>query len=529
MENQENGLESSQNILLANIDSVKEELLQLPNVLAVGIGIKESHGVFTGEISYRVFVTEKKSEAVLSKSKMVPSTINNIKTDVITPFVLKYRPGVCVPERRTLSQHRPLKAGIAISTTSTNYGTLGWFGTLDSDNSTVLLTNKHVLYDDNEGTDTRVLPTAQPQLGNPSKCCCCECGSDNVIGDSIVGIISTASPGVDCAIARINPAIAADIELVISNNATTEVLEVAGTAQAVVGETVRKIGARSGFTTGTVVHIGDTAVAGTDPAGTTITILPSQVLVIPATTETYQVRDDSPPSPAPPICKFAFSNSGDSGSVILNDSDQIVALLYAGDETTNSVDITFANNISNVLAAFASNGTPITLSTTPAGGRSDYKKTVPERKTIVKEEDLFNTRNPLEQIRRVNTSSQLHTLFELHHREVLALINYARPATVAWQRNQGPAYVAALARAAREENYKIPHEINNVSRKQLLLLLKKALLETGSEALKQDIIRYEKDIINSVTRGETIFELTEPLLMAGLLDHIPPNLSPTIV
>lgn len=49
----DDGLAREQDTLLAYLDSAKRELLQKPNTLAVGIGIKETDGQFTGEIAYR--------------------------------------------------------------------------------------------------------------------------------------------------------------------------------------------------------------------------------------------------------------------------------------------------------------------------------------------------------------------------------------------------------------------------------------------------------------------------------------------
>ena len=170
-------LAKSQDLLLANLEAAKRELLEKPNTLAVGIGIKESNGQFTDEISFRVYVTEKKSLAELAPQDAVPREVMGIKTDVVIPLQIKDRPDVCGTERRTLTKHRPLRAGIAISPDSTTYGTLGWFGVLDMDDSRILLTNKHVLYDNTQETITTSRPTAQPQLGSVSKCCCCECGS----------------------------------------------------------------------------------------------------------------------------------------------------------------------------------------------------------------------------------------------------------------------------------------------------------------------------------------------------------------
>ncbi|MCA0235265.1 MAG: S1 family peptidase [Bacteroidetes bacterium] len=508
-----------QNLISSRLETAKETLSQYPNVVAVGIGFKETGKKFTDELSLRVFVTRKKDLSALSAKDIIPDEINGIKTDVLNPLVVTNDSDVCGTERRTLAHHRPLKAGIAISTDSDSYGTLGWFGKLDVDDTPVLLTNKHVLYDSTIGTDSRHLPTAQPQVGSPSKCCCCECGSDNVIGESIIGIKDTnpfTSTSVDCAIAKINPEFASNIQLHITNSATDEVLNVSGTGQAVVGQHVRKIGARSGYTRGVVVHIGDIAVAAPqDSGGTDIDVREGQVLIIPEDDETYEVKEG--------VCKRAFSNSGDSGAVILNEDDEIIALNWGGDRTTNVVGITIASNIANVLQQLSDLGFPISLSVSPSGGDVDRHKATRTRSSAI-----ADPHNVLLLLKEHNPDSLLHHLFDEHHREILALINHARPVMVAWQRHQGPAFVAAIARAAREEHYRIPEEINGVSRTRLLLAMKEALILSGSAALQQDIVRYESAILKSVAQGDTIRALAEKLLAAGLIDHIPTHLSTAI-
>lgn len=501
--------------LFANIQTAKQDLLKIPNVLAVGIGLKESNNQFTDEIAYRVFVKEKKDLASLKSDEIIPKTINNIKTDVIVPYHPQNRPyqyPVCGTERLTQTKHRPLKAGILISKSSLPGGTLGWFGTLLSDDSKVILSNEHVLYGTSLPIDTSQRKTAQPVLGEISHCCCCECGSEDVVGTTIIGIQNVNSaPWVDCAITRINPEFVNDIVYQISNDATSEVLSVSGTNQAVVGERVRKIGARSGYTQGIVVHVGDAAVAGTDPAGNTITIISQQVLIIPHTDETYQINYEG-------TCKFAFSNHGDSGSVILNDSDEIVALLYSGDAEHNTVDVTFANNIQNVLDAFAANGQQITLATT-AGGHSLTRSLV---MAPVKEKTELNV---LEEIRDMNRLSLLNNLFEKHHKEVLNLINNKRPVTIVWQRNQGPAFVAAIVRAAKHKNYQIPELIEGTDKKTLLTSMESILMEHGSAELQNDILKYRDSLIEILLSEKSIEGIAEALKSANFIDNLPNSFS----
>lgn len=494
-----------QQLLEDNLQEVKEALLKISNVVAVGIGVKESGEEFTDEISYRVFVPAKKNLDELTPEEIIPPFINGIRTDVITPYVITDDSDVCGNERWALAEHRPLNAGIAISTDAIKVGTLGWFGKL-ADGTTVLLTNKHVLYGDAEGIDKRKLKTAQPQLGDPSNCCCCTCGSDNAIGEAIIGIKDT-TPGtntsVDCAIAKISPAMAATIVLKITNESTTEVLKVKGTAAAVVGDKVRKIGARSGFTKGTVIHLGDIAVAAPkDADNKAIVIRTGQVLIIPDATETYQVKEG--------VCKFAFSNGGDSGAVILNESNKIIALNWGGDRTTNKVGITIASHIQNVLDKLSANGFPITLSESPAGGDSS-----PVTVRAPQEQ------NVLEKIRDANKESLLYFLFQKHHRAIIDMINHTRPVTLVWQRNQGPAFVAALARAAREDSYAIPFMINDISRETLLEKIGDALITHGHDGLKNDLKKFRSELIRVMKDGSSIPEFTIAMKEAGFLDAIP--------
>jgi len=509
--------------MLSRLEAVRRDLSNLPNVLAVGVGVKESGGQFTDQISYRVYVSAKKDPAELAPGETIPKAIGEYPTDVLVPLVITNDSDVCGNERRTLKNHRPLQGGIAVSTDATSYGTLGWFGKLDVDDTPVLLTNKHVLWDTTDATIIASVKTAQPQLGEPSKCCCCECGSDNVIGESLVGIRSVGTPtatSVDCALAKINAGVA--INLVIANASTDEVLRVTGTNTAVVGQTVRKIGARSGFTRGTVIHIGDVAAAPADPGGGTISIITGQVLVIPAAAETYQVREG--------VCKFAFSNSGDSGAVILNDAGEIVALNWGGDRTSYTVGVTIANNIANVMNAFSTNGFPLSLSVSPPGGgdmdlvRSSVPRAVaaPQPASAAAAAPL----NVLERLRDANRGSLLHFLFERHHREVLRLVNHERAVTVAWRRHEGPAFVAALARAARVESYRVPFSIDGITREALLRAMETALEQHGSRELKADIARYRDDAYALAGGGEALEELAQILLQRGLIDTIPSELTP---
>jgi len=501
------------------LDKVREKLLKIPNVVAVAIGVKETKYKMTQELCYRVYVTQKKPLKDLKESEKIPEEIEGVKTDVLNPIKISDELDVCGDERLTLSKKRPLQAGIAISTNSTSAGTLGWFGKLDADDTWIVLTNKHVVYDESCESKTDNLKLAQPQLGRKSKCCCCECGSDNVVGEVLIGIKNTcaasADAAVDCAIAKIGPEFTSGLNLAITNDATSQSLTVSGTSSAVAMETVRKIGVRSGFTKGVVLQVGDIAVS---TSGTPI-VLHAQVLIKPHDDETYEVRVSG-------NCVPAFSNNGDSGSVILNDDDEIVALLYArGDPPAdNSYKSTLACDISSVLTALTNAGFPITLSTSPGGGESAIVSAATSnwQQNVQKAVPL----NSLEILRDQNKESLLYELYEKHFEEVLDLVNHCRPVTVAWQRNQGPAFVAAINRASRVEQYEIPHVINESSREILLESMSDALIEHGSEALKEDIIKHGKALIQCVVDRNSISDIAEALFIASYLDQMPTDFQP---
>jgi hypothetical protein len=513
-----------QRLLEENLDDAKSVLSQIPGVAAVGIGLKETGGEFTDQISYRIYVPVKKDPADLAPDEIIPRAVNGIPTDVLTPLVLRnarFQTGVCVPERATFEEYRPLRAGIMISPKSNPEGTLGWFGKLD-DGTIVLLTASHVLYEDKtfirdpaKKIDRRKLKTAQPKLGCKCKCLCCECGNDHVIGETIIGIQNTSTDSatsVDCAIARINPDLAKNIILRITNNETTEVLSVRGTAAAVVGDKVRKIGARSAFTRGKVVHLGDIAVAPpVDEAGIPMNVVKGQVLIVPAPGEQYQLKDIRG-------CRTTFSNAGDSGAVVLNDDNKIIALIWATDGLSSDfVGITVACHIQNVLDQLGANGFPITLLQSPAGDSESFSEQAIQPPEIEAAANTPETTD-LEMLRDANKKSLLYKLYEKHHEEIFDLINHSRPVTVAWRRSQGPAYIAAISRSVREEAYKIPYAVNEVSREHLLARLRTALMSRGSEALKEDIEKFGDDLAAAAKTGDTVQQLSENLKEAGFID-----------
>jgi hypothetical protein len=455
----------------------------------------------------------------------VPAVIEGFPVEVVQMYLAKDGP----PEnpkgeetkRSDEKEHRPVHGGICLSTKSVTLankegpssGTFGWFVTKVSDNSILALTNAHVLFPDLTDSKLSDDPLTGPDpLAQPiyDKTCCCEY---HVCGERIIGIKSTE---VDCGIASLN-ADAGTPALIIGNNSTDVTLRVDGKAKAAIGDRVRKIGKRSGYTEGIVIDVGDfpkgTLIsAPTIPGGTrhgTIDSRVHKILVWPTIGPGFTPYfDQMAPS------QVAFSNEGDSGSALIDEDNNIVGLIYSGDHWAANRSVGIACHIDAVLdklndALTKKNfGYQIQIAKSPPGGNNsglgaDFRPRVQTLNDLVRESD-----------------SVVAALVRRHRDEVAKLIEHRRPVTVAWHRHQGPAFAAAVNRNHREPAYRIPREINGITRPELLLAIARALQQYGSADLQEDLREHAFELIDELSRADNVRALFFPpgkteLVVAG--------------
>jgi hypothetical protein len=81
--------------------------------------------------------------------------------------------------------------------------------------------------------------------------------------------------------------------------------------------------------------------------------------------------------------------------------------------------------------------------------------------------------------------------------------------TVAWRRNQGPAFLNRAMNNARDPEELIPWEIEGVTRTALLNAMAAALSEHGSPELRRDVARYRDDVMAYATACDNLHELVE--------------------
>lgn len=449
--------------LLKVYEKVKDQLKAYPNVVKILIGVKEKDGKLTDEGCIKIIVEKKISKKDLDPQDIIPKEIEGVKTDVIVKSERELL-AVCSEDQNS---YRPIKGGIMINNGRNGSGvggsgTLGCMAQLNSDNSWVILSNHHVLYGDS-GQDNDEI--GQPWVG------CSWCCKTNVIAKNL-----NKNLALDCAIAKIEDDIS--ISNVIDDIGS---ISGAGAVAAINGERVRKRGARTGYTSGTISAI--------DPGTKEITITPNAA---------------GGPNNDPGGCTnyvsgvtiFAFS--GDSGSVVLNDNNEVVALLYAIDTATNTLG--FANDILQIQTTLSI--TIKTTSTTP--GRTPIFQTASELETetvLGGNEWIGHLQQRLDE---TQTGRRIKKKFFEHEKEIFNLVNKCRPVTVVWQRKQGPAFIAALGRSFKYPEYSIPSEINRVSPQNLLMSMAAIMEEHGSDSLRKDIAKYSVPIIQVLKEYNTV-------------------------
>jgi len=311
-----------------------KELLKKPNVVAVGRGHKFVHGVDTGKDAIVVCVTKKVPRATLKKAQAIPLKYHGLETDVVETGEIR-----ALSERT--GEYRPMPGGVGIGHYKITAGTPGMVVKRDSIRH--ILSNNHVLANSNDAHIGDSIYQPGPYDGGTEADTIAYLAdfvpiqftgvSDCPIGNFVVNLwnkiaeflnrqtrlqaITQVTNLVDCAIAR--PIKDEDI--------LDEILDIGtptGFAEVDIGTPIKKSGRTTGLTNGTVIVLDATATVN---YGIGTAIFEDQIIT------------------------SNISAGGDSGSVVLNESNEVVGLLFAGSDT-----ITIVNKIGNVMSALELDG-----------------------------------------------------------------------------------------------------------------------------------------------------------------------------
>jgi hypothetical protein len=311
---------------IEKIRRVKEQnfktIFKKPNVVGVGIGRRIEKGEFTDELCLKVYVEKKLAKSQLDSKDMVEAEIDGVKTDVVG--VGKIRFFQCNQHTRK----RPAYGGDSSgSCHSLQYGyimtgTLGCVVIDNTDGQRCVLSNNHVYADKDSDTETRAHvgdTLVQPGTMHGGSCTTDQIATlkrwipfqtagDNLVDAAIGDIItdSDVSNEIGCGIGLVNA-----IRELTSNDINT--LQ------------VQKCGQTTCYTTGTVIDIDATVDVGYE-------VLTNSGI----DHRTYRFIHQ--------ILTTDMSDSGDSGSLIVDMNSKAVGLLFAGSNV-----ITVANPIQTVF------------------------------------------------------------------------------------------------------------------------------------------------------------------------------------
>jgi hypothetical protein len=123
-----------------------ESFLKDPNVLGVAVGHKLAGGQSTGDHSVTVFVARKVSRSTLPSSALLPAKLSISGQDVLTDIVEAAGPFY---QHANISSELPAHPGTSIGEVSITAGTFGAVVYDNKDGSKRILSNNHVLANNN--------------------------------------------------------------------------------------------------------------------------------------------------------------------------------------------------------------------------------------------------------------------------------------------------------------------------------------------------------------------------------------------
>jgi hypothetical protein len=437
-------------------EAAEKELLKLPGVTGVAIGQKEKNGKRTGEISILVYVERKKQEHEIPAHQLIPPEIEGVKTDVIEtgPMIIHAYKGGTVLQ----SDHQ---AG---------EGTLGGFAfTTETTPRAVLVTNQHVVM---SGTNTTPL---SGEVG-PLVCSICSPCCSKVIGN-VLRIVLNANLDGSVALLKPGTEILPEVEDIGVISGTHDITQ----AESNSGTFAVKIYSRmqGQVVNGTVQSINASG-AVNQHNGQLHRNYQNQISISSTT---------------------KFSVPGDSGSVLLDNSNRVVGLIFGGNEAgTTSLACPIAQvqsqlqiNIATGTAAGQVFTVPASPSNTTSGDPVDMTSVLTGGAAISPRTEKLN--KAYKKVLSTGKGREYDRLYHTHMEEVRHLVNTNKRVATVWHRNQGPAFLVHFSNSIMDENYTIPRDVRSIHLAGLLNNMAIILTQYGTAGLKYDIAQYLPELL----------------------------------
>jgi hypothetical protein len=493
-------------------DSVMRTLKVNPYIASVGIGAQVLGDVVTETIGFIAYIMYDHFAALLiDPDKDIPLQIEDEWVFVV--YVQDYdmaRNATINAAFQTYSDMvRPLVGGLQIKNiTKSGSGTLGCFATYDNPGEphhgkTVLLSNRHVLYPkgyvdwgdlgvfssgSEKGTGAKI---AQPQFIS-NTCMCCPDGTiaTNIgFGDTTDDYVT-----VDAAIAVLNTFTGFEDELrpIPGSTRSTKLNGLAkplwegSKLRVAPGDIVYKTGMRTGLTQGTVVDVffqsyNDKLEA--DQSDPESYILWESILIKPKTGD---------------LC---FAYEGDSGSVIVNEANEIVGLLYAFESNYNGM----ASHIQNVMDTLH---ITIPESTTVVPTSLKMASPIRLRRAPSGVDPLTET---ISALKSTMVGAAFVDAWTQHLPEIQRLLKTQRLVRRSWIEQRGPRFVVGLRQALGQHRKAFVKVIDGRRLEGAVLTMLAILQQHGSNGLREALRSWAPLMLRIAGSAKNIKELIQIL------------------
>jgi len=310
------------------------QLLDRSNVVASGVGYKMTGGQKTSALSIVCSVSKKVAASQLSSTDLVPATLDGMPTDVIETGVIRAL-------QSPTEKHRPAPGGVSIGHRDITAGTLGCL--VKKDGRSVILSNNHVLANSNaaEIGDPILQPGPHdggryPEdhiadleqfvpidiIGIPSDCPTAKGIASflNSMARLLGSSVQLQAIDMQATENLVDAAIASPLKPEDVKDEILQIGTIQGSTEGELGMAIKKSGRTTGLTTGEIQQV-----------DVTVNVQYGEGKIA-------QFTDQ--------LMGGAMSQGGDSGSAVLDESNHLVGLLFAGSDTT-----TIMNRIQNVFSA----------------------------------------------------------------------------------------------------------------------------------------------------------------------------------
>jgi hypothetical protein len=201
-----------------------------------------------------------------------------------------------------------------------------------------------------------------------------------------------------------------------------------------------------------------------------------------------------------------FGLQGDSGSAVLNNSGEVVGILFSGASGRSMV--TPIDVIMSELEVNVATATDLKqVNTVTAAQGATAMSMIPEG-TLA--QDLRQIRAEIEATPK---GMEYAELVSRHAEEVQILVNTNRRVATVWQRNGGPQILQSAIQMTQARNRRLPDEINGRSLADCLQTMRQILIRYGSRALAADLEKHGPQLIRLV--GLNYQELITALQASG--------------